>query len=105
MGGSRGRVGAGGAYGLLGVPGEAAVDVEGEGAGQVERRHAQPRRQRLERRVHHRHLRRLLFHAAGDAVAQKPSSPDSVGLRACHEGRNLELAYLVRAVGCGLLGS
>jgi hypothetical protein len=35
---------AGGSYELLGVPREAAVDVDGEGGGEVERGDAQPSR-------------------------------------------------------------
>jgi hypothetical protein len=48
-------MGGGRSYGLLGVPREAAVDVDGEGGGEVERGDAQPSRQRLERQVAHRH--------------------------------------------------
>lgn len=55
------EAGEGFAYGLLGVPREAAVDVDGEGSGEVERRHPEPRCQRLERHVRHRHLRRAAF--------------------------------------------
>jgi hypothetical protein len=50
-----GRAAGGSSYGLLGVPQEAAVDVDGEGGGEVERGDAQPSHQRLERQVAHRH--------------------------------------------------
>lgn len=76
LGGREEKADGSSAYGLLGVPREAAVDVDGEGGGEVERGDAQSRRQRLERQVAHRHRAAPLrfFSPWGPAgAAAKPS--------------------------------
>jgi hypothetical protein len=83
----RGREGVGFGYGLLGVPREAAVDVDGEAAGEVDRGHAQTCRQRLERQVAHRHLPALLF-----SFLRAWSGPEQLKLPGCGMGDSVEFS-------------
>jgi len=120
LGGREEKADGSSAYGLLGVPREAAVDVDGEGGGEVERGDAQSRRQRLERQVAHRHRAapRCFFSPWGPAgAAAKPSLGlgDSVSVLNSDEkqqhqlrasSRRWELGLQVGALeemdGCGL---